>query len=89
MRGHLSGHRCALPTPSRQQAGGADSALPHVLSDFDHDLPVGAAELDAIESFLMPLINELLGEGKTIQDSEAPQSCGMKKVQNVHPGALP
>lgn len=64
MRGHLSGHRCALPTPFRRPAGGADSALPRVLSDFDHNLPVGAAELDAVESFLMPLIKELLENGK-------------------------
>jgi hypothetical protein len=41
------------------------------------DLAVSPAELDAVEAFLMPVVNELLsGAGPKGSDSEVPQSSG-------------
>lgn len=41
-----------------------------VTDDLSADLAVSAAELDAVEAFLMPLVNELFSGAI---DSEAPQ----------------
>lgn len=48
----------------------------NVLDDFGGDFPIGAAELDAVEAFLLPLIEELLADDNPEHpptDSEVPQ----------------
>lgn len=71
MRGCDAGHRCMLSFRSGAAGTERDSCL-RVLSDFDEHMPVGAAELDAIEAFLSPQIMALLGQQEA-SDSEAPQ----------------
>jgi hypothetical protein len=48
-----------------------------VIDNLPADLAVSAAELDAVEAFLMPLVNELfsgaISDSKEQADSEAPQ----------------
>jgi hypothetical protein len=45
--------------PSRQ-ATGDDRRIWRVVDDFPCEVPVGPAELDAVEAFLMPLVNAIL-----------------------------
>ena len=49
-----------------------------VTDNLPADLPVSPAELDAVEAFLMPVVNELLSsaglKASKDLDSEAPQS---------------
>ncbi|MFW8586924.1 hypothetical protein ACOJBM_24845 [Rhizobium beringeri] len=72
MRGRKAGHRCALRSPVARVASGTDSALMSVFSDIEETFPVSPAELDAIESFLGPLIQDLLNGETPAVDSEAP-----------------
>jgi hypothetical protein len=39
-----------------------ESPIRYVVDDLAHDLPVTAAELDAVEAFLVPLVNALLSD---------------------------
>lgn len=72
MRGRDAGHRCMLSSHPRAIAGtGGDSCI-RVLDDFGHGMPVGAAELDAIEAFLGPMIEALLAQETGAADSEPP-----------------
>ncbi|MFW7357803.1 MAG: hypothetical protein ACODTL_17825 [Brucella sp.] len=71
MRGRKAGHRCALPLPAAPVAPRPEAS--RVLSDVDQNFPVGASELDAIESFLGPLIQRFLAGELPAADSEAPQ----------------
>jgi hypothetical protein len=52
-----------------------------VVDDFPADVPVGSAELDAAEAFLMPLVNALLSE-KTIGENSAD---GRRKCASLRP----
>lgn len=73
--------------PSRQATGG-DRRTWRVVDDFPSEVPVGPAELDAVEAFLMPLVNAILsGEtcsqeffkgpaSATPSDSQVPQKSG-------------
>ena len=48
-----------------------------VIDNFPMEIPVTPAELDAIEAFLMPVVNELLSGGilsPKAKDSEVPQT---------------
>ncbi len=78
MRGRKAGHRCALPSPA-PQACREDGV--RVLTDLGESFPVSAAELDAIEAFLMPLILQILADDMTA-DSEEPQ-CRVKMRRNT------
>jgi hypothetical protein len=64
--------------PPRLGLPNEDTGSPRVIDNFPADLPVSPEELDALEAFLMPVVNELLsGAGlKTPKesDSEVPQS---------------
>jgi hypothetical protein len=87
MRGRESGHRCAVPCPPENSTGGLDQACIAVLTDIDAGFPVGPAELDALEAFLMPQILALLEEMPR-SDSEAPQSSTrMETSENPRGGA--
>jgi hypothetical protein len=48
-----------------------------VIDDFPLPAPVGAAELDAIEAFLMPLVNALFADGSDVKVSEASAKYGL------------
>jgi hypothetical protein len=50
--------------------GLASEDLFRVIDDLPADIAVSAAELDAVEAFLMPLVNELLS-GATLQEKSA------------------
>jgi hypothetical protein len=45
-----------------------------VVDDFPAPAPVGAAELDAIEAFLMPLVKAILANGPDAQAAGRPTS---------------
>jgi hypothetical protein len=49
-----------------------DGPTLRVVDDLAHDYPIAAAELDAVEAFLMPLVHALLAErsepGKTVSN---------------------
>ncbi|GEC36454.1 hypothetical protein JOH52_000842 [Sinorhizobium meliloti] len=73
MRGRDAGHRCVLSCPPCASTGADGSLCPCLLlSDLDGDTPVGAAELEAIEAYLMPQILQLLEKVVPPLDSEAP-----------------
>jgi hypothetical protein len=78
MRGRKSGHRCALPSPAPQAC--REDGM-RVLTDLVDSYPVSAAELDAIEAFLMPLIRQIVADEMT-PDSEEPQ-CRAKMRRNT------
>jgi hypothetical protein len=87
MRGHLSGNREALPFSAGGNTAGNDNpCMPAVRLDFGDSFPVGSAELDALEAFLMPQILALLEE-KARPDSEAPQSPGRTENREIPRGA--
>jgi len=71
MRGRKAGHRCALPVPAAPVAPRPEAL--RFLSDIDENFPVGVCELEAIESFLGPLIQSILAGELPATDSEAPQ----------------
>lgn len=75
MRGRKAGHRCALRLPAAAIAAGQDRM--RVLSDMDEAFPVSPGELDAIDSFLGPLIETLLK--LPCADSEAPHSSVIER----------
>ena len=50
-----------------------------VLDDLEEELPISASELDAVEAFLMSLVNDLMA------DSEAPQ-CPAEWASRTEPG---
>lgn len=52
-----------------QQFPSQEQAACIVLDDFARDIPVTLAELDAIEAFLMPIVNANLAEGFVIPRS--------------------
>ncbi|KAB1085052.1 hypothetical protein F4V91_00525 [Neorhizobium galegae] len=96
MRGHLSGDRELLPFPTSDHAAGNDNACAlAVQANFNESLPVGPAELDAIEAFLMPQILKMLTDlcelptrpGRA--DSEEPQSQATNKGEDCLMGASP
>jgi hypothetical protein len=81
MLGHLSGNReLLLFSAVDRPAGNGYLCDLAVRVDFDESLPIGPAELDAFEAFLMPQILALLEEktpmpSKTASlDSEVPQT---------------
>jgi hypothetical protein len=66
-----------------RQDGKSEDAW-RVVDDFPQDIPVGDAELDAVEAFLMPLVRQILGEtpgGNSLRpsDSTAPQRAALRK----------
>ncbi|WPP04528.1 hypothetical protein [Methylocella tundrae] len=78
--------------PSRQAAGD-DRRARRVVDDFPADVSVGAAELDAVEAFLMPLVHAIMsgtppaanGLEKPVDaplvrsaDSQGPQKSGLQ-----------
>ena len=84
MHGHLSGDRELLPFPAGgEPAGNGDPCALAVRVDFDEALPIGPAELDALEAFLMPQILALLNEETAApppaKDSEGPQISAIRK----------
>jgi hypothetical protein len=89
MRGHLSGDRELLSFPTSDRAAGNDNACAlAVQANFNENLPIGPAELDAIEAFLMPQILAMLADicelpgrpGRS--DSEEPQSQPKSKSED-------
>ncbi|WP_095089995.1 hypothetical protein [Mesorhizobium sophorae] len=74
---------------ARKELSG-DRQVWRVVDDFPTDIPIGAAELDAVEAFLMPLVNAILRGDQTghhdddhddlirmpLADSQAPQKTG-------------
>ncbi len=96
MRGPLSGDRELLSFPAGENAAGNDnSCAPGVRADFDESFPIGAAELDAIEAYLMPQIKILLAGNCELppqsgpKDSEVPQrvarnTAARKPVESRH-----
>jgi hypothetical protein len=71
-RGPPSGRRSSsaqaatAPTPSIRQAPGAPAVSggdPIVRDNLGEPIPVAAAEVDVIETYLAPLLDELLGSG--------------------------
>lgn len=96
MRGHLSGDRELLPFPTSDHAAGNDNACAlAVQANFNESLPIGPAELDAIEAFLMPQILALLADISELptqrmrSDSEEPQSQAINKGEDRLVGASP
>jgi len=88
MRGRESSDRRMLPTAPGDQARAAAGLRPDALIDDLVDLPVSAAELDAIEAFLLPQLLAVLNEGDNTEkaDSKTPQKPA--KVLTLS-GALP
>jgi hypothetical protein len=90
MRGHPSGNREQLSFSAGGQPAGNDNPCDlAVRSDFDKSLPVGPAELDAFEAFLMPQILALLQEKSLMSnqtaptDSEVPQTSANTWIKAV------
>jgi hypothetical protein len=90
MRGHPSGNRELLSfSAGGQPAGNNNPCGLAVRVDFDESLPIGPAELDAFEAFLMPQILALLAERPAIpartgsMDSEVPQMSANTWIKAV------
>ncbi len=79
--------------PARQDANDARETW-RVVDDFPADIAIGAAELDAVEAFLMPLVNAILrGEPVHLDDpapagadSQTPQKSGQKVPKKINAG---
>lgn len=87
MRGRKSGHHRALPSVASQSGHGADKHGQSVVTDIDESFPVTAAELDALEAFLMPQLLALLAQDapeNRAHDSEVPQRRAQSKDHSVH-----
>jgi hypothetical protein len=89
MRGHLSGDRELLSISAGGEPAGNDNPCAlAVLGDFDESLPIGPAELDALEAFLMPQILALLKEDSALpcasapMDSEVPQTSAKLRTKS-------
>jgi hypothetical protein len=96
MRGHLSGDRELLSFPTSDRAAGNDNACAlTVQANFNENLPIGPAELDVIEAFLMPQILALLDDFRELPtrparpDSEEPQSQAINRGEDRLTGASP
>lgn len=84
MHGPLSGNRELLSfLEGMPPSGDGDPCALAVQADFDDRLPVGPAELDAFEAFLMPQILALLhgtpAHSPADTDSEAPRISAIGK----------
>jgi hypothetical protein len=78
MRGHMSSERIVLSAAIGPEAEAADRLRLLDAAPVREDLPIGAAELDAIEAFLMPQILAILNATDDTQreDSKPPQKPG-------------
>ena len=73
MLGHLSGNRELLSFSAVDGPAGNDNPCDlAVRVDFDESLPIGPAELDAFEAFLMPQILALLEEKSPMLSRHVP-----------------
>lgn len=73
MCGLAASHRCMLSCPPGARAGADGSGCPCLIAfDLDGSFGIGAAELDAIEAYLMPQILALLESSSLVPDSEGP-----------------
>ncbi len=78
MRGRMSSERMVLSAAIGLKADAADRLRPLDAAPVREELPISAAELDAIEAFLMPQILAILnGTDETPrEDSKPPQKPG-------------
>ena len=97
MHGPLSGNRELLSSPEGlPPSGNGDPCALAVRADIDCTFPIGQAELDAIEAFLMPKLMALLNEeppapslGTDSAQPQKPVICRRRpkrKVRHEKPG---